>query len=80
MPDHPNMAAVQKMIQNQLSLKMKTNTATMNLSGQPIKTMDQSHLLELSELDSIIEFTLIFYTFKVILSILLNLNSFVDLL
>lgn len=43
MPDHQNMAAVLKTIQNQLNLKMKTNTATMNLSGQPIKIMVQNH-------------------------------------
>lgn len=49
--DHPNMAVVLKTIQNQLNQKMKINTATINLFGQPIKTMDLNHLLEASEND-----------------------------
>ena len=78
MPDHPNMAAAQKMIHNQLSLKMKTNSVTMNLSGQPIKTMDQNHLLEISEIDSIIDYNIDLLHFKLIIQILFNLDIFYD--
>ena len=78
MPDHPNMAAAQKMIHNQLSLKMKTNSVTMNLSGQPIKTMDQNHLLEISEIDSIIDYHIDLLHFKLIIQILFNLDIFHD--